>query len=345
MSVSFASDNNAPIAPAILRAIEAANDGDAVGYGHDPYTERAIGRFRSIFGQDTGVYFAFNGTGANVVALGATLRSFEAVIAPASAHLNTDECGALERITGCKILPVATGEDGKLTPALLTPFLGRGGDAHHVLPRAVSISQATEFGTVYSLEELRALCEVAHANGLFVHVDGARIANAAVALDTGLRESTRDCGVDVLTFGGTKNGLMAGEAVLFFDEALHGGAAQHARKQTTQLASKMRFIAAQFEALLAGDLWLANAAHANAMTARLAERVAAIPGIEITRTVQTNAIFATLDRAAIARAQAAYFFYTFDPARPEVRWMTSYATRERDVDAFAEALERAVASR
>jgi threonine aldolase len=342
MSVTFASDNNAPIAPAVLRAISAANVGDAVGYGHDPDTERATARFREIFGADTGVYLAFNGTGANVMIFGATLRSFEAVLAPATAHLNTDECGALERITGCKILPVATGADGKLTPALLQPYLGNGGDAHHVTPRAVSISQATEFGTVYTLDELRALCEVAHAHGLFVHVDGARIANAAVALGAGLRESTRDCGVDVLTFGGTKNGLMGGEAVLFFDEALHGGAAEHARKQTTQLASKMRFIAAQFEALLTGDLWRSNAAHANAMTARLAERVAAIPGIEITRAVETNAIFASLAPAAIARAQAEYFFYTFDRSRPEVRWMTSFATREQDVDAFADALERAV---
>ena len=339
--ITFASDNNAPIAPAVLRAIEAANDGDAVGYGHDPYTERAIARFREIFGADTGVYLAFNGTGANVLTFGATLRSFEAVVAPATAHLNTDECGALERITGCKIIAIATGDDGKLTPALLQPFLGRGSDAHHVTPRAISISQATEFGTVYTLAELRALCEVAHAHGMFVHVDGARIANAAVALGAGLRESTRDCGVDVLTFGGTKNGLMVGEAVLFFDEALHRGAAEHARKQTTQLASKLRFIAAQFEALLTDDLWRVNAAHANAMTARLAKRIAAISGITITRAVETNAVFASLPPAAIARAQAEYFFYTFDHARLEVRWMTSFATREPDVDAFADALERA----
>jgi len=342
MTVTFASDNNAPVAPEILRAIEAANGGDAVGYGHDQTTERAVARFRSVFGEDTGVYFAFNGTGANVLAFGATLRPFEAVVAPAFAHLHTDECGALERITGNKILPVATGADGKLTPESLAPYLGRTRDAHHVLPRAVSISQATEFGTLYTLPELRAICSAAHDGGLFVHVDGARIANAAAALGVGLREATRDCGVDVLTFGGTKNGLMAGEAVLFFDDALHGGAAEHARKQTTQLASKMRFIAAQFEALLTGDLWRSNAAHANAMTARLAERVAAIPGIEVTRSVETNAIFASLSPAAIARAQAEYFFYTFDHARPEVRWMTSFATRERDVDAFADALERAV---
>jgi threonine aldolase len=340
--ITFASDNNAPVAPEILRALEAANVGDAVGYGHDPFTERAIARVRSIFGDDTGVYFAFNGTGANVLTFGATLRSFEAVIAPATSHLTTDECGALERITGCKILNVQTGADGKLTPELIAPFLGKGSDAHHVTPRAISISQATEFGTVYTLTELRALCDLAHANGLFVHVDGARIANAAVALGAGLLESTRDCGVDVLTFGGTKNGLMFGEAVLFFDERLHGGAAEHARKQTTQLASKMRFIAAQFEALLADDLWHANAAHANAMTARLAARVANVKGIEITREVQTNAIFASLPHDAIARAQAEFFFYMFDRQRPEVRWMTSFATRESDVDAFADALERSL---
>jgi len=341
MTVTFASDNNAPVAPEILRAIEAANGGDAVGYGHDQTTERAVARFRSVFGEDTGVYFAFNGTGANVLAFGATLRAFEAVVAPAFAHLHTDECGALERITGNKILPVATGADGKLTPESLAPYLGRTRDAHHVLPRAVSISQATEFGTLYTLPELRAICSAAHDGGLFVHVDGARIANAAAALGVGLREATRDCGVDVLTFGGTKNGAMGAEAVLFFDPEL-GEAAEQARKQTTQLASKMRFLAAQLEALLTDDLWRRNAARANAMTTRLAARIVAIPGITVTRPVQTNAIFATLDRDAIEAARAAFFFYTFDHERPEVRWMTSYATREADVDAFADALEAAV---
>ncbi len=229
--ISFASDNNAPVAPEILHALEAANEGDAVGYGHDPYTERAIAKLRTIFGDDTGVYFAFNGTGANVMTFGATLRPFEAIVTPVSSHINTDECGAFERINGSKILTVATGADGKMTPALLAPYLGRGRDAHHVTPRALSISQATEFGTLYTNAELRALCDAAHDGGLFVHVDGARIANAAAALRTGLREATRDCGVDVLTFGGTKNGTMYGEAVLFFNEALHDGAAEQARKR------------------------------------------------------------------------------------------------------------------
>lgn len=341
MKRTFASDNNAPVAPDILRALEAANDGDAVGYGRDPWTQAASERFRGMFGAQTDVYFAFNGTGANVLALGSVLKPYEAVLCPATAHLNVDECGALERISGCKTIAVAT-PNGKLGPADLAPYVGKGRDEHHVQPRVVSVSQATEYGSLYGDDEMRALCSFAHEHGLIVHVDGARISNAAAALGVTPKACTKDLGVDILTFGGTKNGLMFGEAVLFFDGDLHDGAAAFSRKQTTQLASKMRYVSAQFSALLEHDRWQSYAAHANAMTARLAERVKRLSSVQITQPVQTNAIFATLDRAAVERLQREFFFYCFDEKRPEVRWMTHWATQPQDVDAFADALERSV---
>lgn len=337
---TFASDNNAPIAREILDAIVAANDGDAVGYGHDEHTERALKRFRDIFGGSTETYFTFNGTGANVVALSCLVQPYEAVICPATAHLQTDECGAFERFTGCKILP-ATTPDGKLTVEMLKPFAAASREEHHVQPRVISISQTTEFGTIYSATELRELCDYAHAQKWYVHMDGARISNAAAAQGLGLREASRDLGVDVLTFGGTKNGLLGGEAVVFFNPELHHGAALFTRKQGMQLASKMRFIAAQFSALLENDRWRSYAAHANTMAKKLEERVRKISGVRITRPVQCNAIFATLDRAAIQRVQERYFFYVFDETLPEVRWMTHHATRPEDVDDFAKVIAAA----
>ena len=338
---TFASDNTAPAAPEIIAAIAAANEGDAISYGDDSYTRDATERLRAIFGQETDAFFAFNGTGANVVALSCLLKPYEAVLCPESAHLQTDECGAFERFTGCKVLPVQTA-DGKLRIEDLRAYAGKPHDEHHVVPRAISISQSTEYGGLYTPSELRELCDFAHAQDWYVHVDGARIANAAAALGMGLRESTRDLGVDVLTFGGTKNGLVFGEAILFFDKTLHRGAAKFARKQGMQLASKMRFITAQFLALLDDDRWLRYASHANAMARRLEERVRDIPGVRITRPVECNAIFATLDREAIERITGEFFFYVFDDALPEVRWMTHHATRPEDVDAFADAIRRGV---
>ncbi|HKU66298.1 MAG TPA: beta-eliminating lyase-related protein [Candidatus Baltobacteraceae bacterium] len=340
---TFASDNNAPVAPEILQAIVDANGGDAVSYGHDAATERALALLRRVFGPGSEAFFVFNGTGANVVALSCLVRPHEAVICPATAHLQTDECGAFERFTGCKVLPVPSA-DGKLHVEDLVPYTLIGRDEHHSQPRAISMSQSTEFGTLYTPDELRALCNFAHEQGWLVHLDGARIANAAAALGMGLRECTRDLGVDVLSFGGTKNGLLLGEAIVFFDEHLHAGAARFARKQGMQLASKMRYISAQFIALLENDRWRAYASHANAMAARLAERVAAIPGVRITRPVECNAIFATLDRASIPQLQQEYFFYVFEESLPEVRWMTHHATTPHDVDAFADAIMRAVAA-
>jgi threonine aldolase len=341
MKRSFASDNNAPVAPEILAAIVAANEGDAIGYGRDEWTERAVTGFRRLFGSDTDVYFAFNGTGANVVALSCAIKPWESVICPATAHLQTDECGAFERFTGSKIIAVPT-KDGKLRVADVEPHVHAGHEEHFAPVRVISISQTTEYGDLYEPAEIRELCDYAHAHELLVHVDGARIANAAAALHATPRAITKDLGVDMLSFGGTKNGLMGGEAICFFNPGLSREAAPYTRKQAMQLASKMRYVSAQFEAVLAEDRWLKYASHANAMAQRLLTGVRDIPGIEITRPVRANAIFAKMDRAAIARAQSTFFFYVFDPALPEVRWMTHWATTENDIDAFIAALKGAV---
>ncbi|MGZ3561362.1 MAG: threonine aldolase family protein [Vulcanimicrobiaceae bacterium] len=339
---TFASDNNAPVAPEIMDALIAANDGDAVSYGADALTERAVARIREEFGKSTDVFFAFNGTGANVVALSCLLRPFEAVVTPASSHLQTDECGAFERFAGSKVLAVPSG-DGKLRVADLEPLVAHGPDQHHSIPRAISISNTTEFGGLYELDEIRELCDFAHRHDMFVHLDGARICNAAAALGTSLRACTKDLGIDVLSFGGTKNGLLAAEAVVFFDPAVHAAVAPFVRKQAMQLASKMRYIAAQFEALLAGGRWHRYASHANAMAKLLESRIRMLPNVRITRPVQANAVFATLDRAVIPEVQKRYFFYVFDESLPEVRWMTHFATREEDVEAFAGAIAEATA--
>lgn len=338
---SFASDNAAPVAPEILEAIVRANSGDAIAYGRDPWTESAIRRFREHFGAQTDVYFVLTGTAANIVALSCLVKPWEAVLCPASAHLQVDECSALERFAGAKVIPVQT-PDGKLTPELLEPHLHVSAEEHHPQPRVISISQSTEYGGVYEPGEVLELCSYAHARSLLVHVDGARIANAAAALDTTPRALTVDLGADVLTFGGTKNGLMFGEAICFFDPSLSRQAAPFARKQGMQLASKMRYVAAQLEALLTNDLWLRYASHANAMTKLLYERVRTLAGVRVTRPVRCNAVFATLSREAIARAQREYFFYAYDETLPEVRWMTHWATQPEDVDAFADCLKRSL---
>ncbi|MBV9403093.1 MAG: threonine aldolase [Candidatus Eremiobacteraeota bacterium] len=334
---SLVSDNAAPIHPSILQAIVEANEGHAIAYGEDPWTHRAVDAFRKVFGVETDVYLTYNGTGANVMALASVLRPFEAVVCAESAHLQTDECGALERFAGSKILAIE-GRDGKISPQSIAHAIQNLSEEHHVRPRAISISQPTELGTVYTLEELRALGKFAKQHDLFVHMDGARIANAVVALDCSLREATVDAGVDVLTFGGTKNGLMCGEATLFFNPRLHAGAAPYVRKQATQLASKMRYIGAQFDALLRDELWRQNAAHANEMARLLERRLVAIPAVRVTRPVQSNAVFATLPRQAIPALQRHSYFYVFDQALPEVRWMASFDTTEDDVTAFTQLL-------
>ena len=339
---SFASDNNTGVHPAVMEAINAANEGDVIAYGDDPFTERAVEVFRKHFGADSEPFIVMNGTGANVTALAAITRPFEAVICTDCAHINVDECGAPERVAGCKLLPV-TAPDGKLTPAAIASCLSGRGDEHNAQPRVVSLTQATETGTVYSQKEVQALAETAHANGMLVHMDGARICNAAAALGTSLREITRDAGVDVLSLGGTKNGLMCGEAVVFFDRSLAENY-RYYRKQATQLPSKMRFFAAQFTALLEGELWLENAGHANRMAALLAESIRDIPGVSIVQPVESNAVFATIPKDAIPELMEHSYFYLTenDSAAPVARWMTSWKTTEDDVHVFAAAVKDTV---
>jgi threonine aldolase len=332
----FASDNAATIHPEVLAAIERVNAGHAFGYGHDRFTEGLAASFRRHFGERAVAFAVWGGTGANVLCLRAACQPWEAVVCPETAHLNADECGAPEAIAGVKLLTAAT-DDGKLSPAAIERRLGREGDEHAVQPRVVSVSQCTELGTVYTVAELRAITELAHARGLLVHVDGARLANAAASLGLSLGAITTDVGVDMLSFGGTKNGLLGAEAVVFLEPELAGGF-EFLRKQSMQLASKMRFLSAQLDALLADELWLRNAGHANAMATLLAERVGNLAGVTITRPVQANAVFAVVAPEAVSALQERYDFYVWDEATSEVRWMCSWDTTEDDVDGFARAV-------
>jgi threonine aldolase len=336
----FASDNNAGVHPRVMEALGAANVGHAVAYGDDAYTERAAGLFREHFGERAEVFFVFGGTGANVAALSAVTRPYQSVVCAETSHLNVDECGAVERFGGCKLLPLPPRE-GKLRPEQIEPLLARRGDQHHSQPRVVSVAQATETGTVYTVEELSRLAEFAHREGMLLHVDGARLANAAAHLGVSLEELTAGAGVDVLSFGGAKNGMMYGEAVVFFDPALAEDF-KFVRKQCAQLPSKTRFIAAQFAALLEGDLWLRTAADANRRARQLAEELRAIPQVRITQPVESNAVFAVLPRDAIARVLDSFFFYVWDERSSEVRLMCSYDTTEEDVSQLAAAVRGAL---
>lgn len=338
----FASDNGAGAHPEVLAALAVANAGHVTAYGADPLTDRAIDLFRDRLSPDTAVFFAFNGTGANVVALAAALRPHQAVIAPAGAHLNVDECGALERFAGSKIIAVPV-VDGKLTAANVERQMKGIGDPHHVQPGAISISQSTEVGTVYSLAELRSLASVAHEYGLFFHVDGARLANAVAALDTDLTAMLLETGVDACTFGGTKNGMLFGEAIVFPRPHPAVELIPYVRKSGMQLSSKMRFVAAQFEAMFAGELWLRSARHANRMAQRLAEGLTAL-GIRLAYPAQANGVFAILPPAAIPPLQRERRFYVWDEATSVVRLMCSFDTTEDDVDSFVAAVERVAAA-
>jgi threonine aldolase len=342
----FASDNFAGAHPDILAALAEANDGHVPAYGDDPYTAAAEQRLREHFGDQTQAFLVFNGSAANVLSLLQTARPFEAVICPDSAHMNVDECGAPERIAGVKLYTVAA-PAGKLTPELVRARLRgiRIGDEHAAQPRIVSISNATELGTVYTPAEVRALADLAHERDMLLHVDGARLANAAACLGVPLRALATDAGADLLSFGGTKNGLLIGEAVVFLNAELAADF-QFVRKQSLQLASKMRFIAAQFDALLRDDLWLRNAAHANEMAARLAHAVKEISGVRVTQQVEANGVFAVLPRPATQRLLAEWPgeipFHVWNEETGEVRWMTAWDTTEEDVDRFAAAIAEAV---
>ena len=329
---SFASDNNAGVHPEIIEAIRNANDGHVLAYGNDPITARAMELFQKHFGSDVAVYFVFGGTGANVLGLKAITQSHHAIFCADSAHVHVDECGAPEKFTGCKLVTIPT-PDGKLREEQIKPLLHGIGVEHHVQPRVISISQVTEMGTIYTRDELKTLADFAHDNGMLLHVDGARLANAAVALDATFKELTADAGVDVLSFGGTKNGMMYGEAVVFFDKA-RAGDFKYIRKQGMHLPSKMRFISAQFEALLSGDLWYRGAAHANRMAQVLGSELAKVPKIKLTQPVESNGVFATIPKEYIPTLQDKYFFYVWDDEISEVRLMASFDTSEDDIHDF-----------
>jgi threonine aldolase len=337
----FASDNNASAHPEMIAAIADANAGHAIGYGDDRWTKAASERFKAEFGSRAETFFVFNGTGANVFSAALATRPFEAAFCPESAHLNVDETGAPERIVGVKVVPVRS-DDGKLSIHALEARLKPFGEIHHNRPKLVSISQPTELGTLYSIEELRQLCRFAHERGLVVHVDGARISNAAVALGASFGDMIASTGVDLLSFGGTKNGLVFGEAVVVLNPELLDGAA-FVRKNVGQLASKMRFIAAQYERYLATGLWERNAKAANDSARELGGVIGAIDGVELAQRVETNAVFAMASPEAAEEVRSEQFFYTWDEERHVYRWMTSWDTERSDIEHFGELLSRAAA--
>jgi len=338
MSRGFASDNNAGVHPEILKALETANSGHMVGYGDDPITQEAIRLFKNHFGEETDVYFVFNGTGANVLALSTITNSFHSVICADTAHIQVDECGAPEKLTGCKLLPVPSVK-GKITPQDIKKHLHGFEFEHHSQPKVISISQVTELGTVYSVEEIKAITDLAHQHDMLVHMDGARIANAAVALDLPFKAFTIDAGIDMLSFGGTKNGMMMGEAVLFFNPELSKHS-KYIRKQNMQLFSKMRFVGTQFLAYFENDLWKKSATHANKMAKLLETEIRNTGKVELTQKTEANGVFAIVPREVIPELQKHYFFYMWDESRSEVRWMTSFDTTEDDIHGFVDLLKK-----
>lgn len=333
---SFASDNNSGVHPLVMEALSRVNENHALGYGDDRWTEEAVKKIRETFTPDCEPLFVFNGTGSNIVALQLMVRSYHSIICAETAHIYVDECGSPVKSTGAQIRPVAT-PDGKLTPALIRPYLHGFGDQHHSQPGAIYLSQCTELGTIYTVDELKEITTLAHQYGMRVHMDGARIANACAALNVSLRALTVDCGIDVLSFGGTKNGLMMGECVIVFDESLKAEA-RFIRKQSAQLASKMRYLSCQFTAYLTDDLWLKNATHANAMAQRLYRELKSVQGVHFTQKAESNQLFLSMPREVIDKLLQSYFFYFWKEEENEVRLVTSFDTTDTDIDQFIKVL-------
>ncbi|MCL4361817.1 low specificity L-threonine aldolase [Candidatus Dependentiae bacterium] len=338
---SFASDNYAGIHPDILQAIIDANQGHSKAYGGDIYTHKAIDLFKKHFGENIDVYFTLTGTAANVLGLSSLLNPYQAIICAETAHINTDEAGAFEKYTGSKLITVKT-DNGKITVDDIKNQLFAIGNQHKVQPKAISITQGTELGTLYTPEEIKKISNFAHANNLYLHMDGARLCNAAAALNVPLSVLTKDVGIDLLSFGGTKDGMMFGEAVIFFNNNLSKDF-KYIRKQGMQLLSKMRFISAQFIALLSNDLWKKNAQHANSLAKFLKKEVEKIPEIKISREVQANAVFAYVDPKIIPLLQEKYSFYVWDEITSEVRWMTSFDTTKEDILEFVAFIKETIA--
>ena len=331
----FASDNNAAVHPLILESLERANRGHAVAYGDDPWTAAADEAFNELFGQQVSTLMVWNGTGANVLALATLLSPAGAVVCTDASHINVDETGAPERILGAKLIDVPANK-GKMTPDQVLNLQHFIGVVHHVQPSVLSITQSTEWGTLYTPNEIGALCDAAHSLGMKVHLDGARIANATAALggtQKALKSFTVDAGVDVISFGGAKNGMMYGEAVIYLDPEL-ARSAPYVRKQVTQLPSKVRYISAQFSALLTDDLWIKNARHANAMATHLYEQTVGLPGVALDGTPEVNSIFPVLPAADIEALRDWSFFYDWDSHHQQVRWMTAWDTELADIDQF-----------
>jgi len=336
----FASDNNAGVHPQIMDAMNEVNQGHTIAYGDDPYTISAEQKLKQVLGKEARPFFVFIGTAANVLGLDAATKPYHSIICAGSSHIHEDECGAPERWTGCKILSVET-TDGKLSIEGIEKHMYGIGFEHHSQPRVISLTQATEMGTVYSIEEIRRICDYAHSKDMLVHMDGARISNAAASLGTGFRQMTIEAGVDILSFGGTKNGMMYGEAVVFFREDLATDF-KYLRKQGMQLASKMRFIAAQFERYLNEKIWFQNALRANSMARLLEKEVKDISGITITQPVESNAVFAILPSEIIPVLQEEYFFYVWNESTGEVRWMCSWDTTEDDILSFTSVIRKVI---
>ncbi|MBU6196562.1 MAG: low specificity L-threonine aldolase [Cyanobacteria bacterium REEB446] len=331
---SFASDNYSGIHPKILDAIVKANLAHAPAYGADELTRAAISKFKEQFGSDREIFFVFNGTAANVLGLASVTESYNSIICAETSHLYVDECGAPEFFTGVKLTTVKT-TDGKLTAALIKPHLIGFDNQHNSQPKVISIANSTELGTVYKPDEIRVLADLAHEHGMLLHLDGARLANASASLGLSLKEVSFDLGVDLLSFGGTKNGMLLGEAIIFRDASLAEGF-KYRRKQGMQLASKMRFISAQFLELLSNDLYLENAKQANRMAKLLAEKIKNIPDLEIVYAVEANGVFVKLPRELVDRLQAKHSFYIWSEAEPIVRWMCSFDTCEADIEGFVQ---------
>ena len=336
LNVEFGSDNHSGVHPNIMKAIVDANNGYSISYGEDELTKSSVKKIKKVFGSDVDVFFVYNGTAANILGLKTVTNSFNSIICADTAHLNVHECCGPEKFTGCKLVIIPT-KDGKLNPELIEPYLSGKGDVHMAQPKVVSITQSTELGTTYYIDELKNLCSFAHKNNLLIHIDGARLCNAAVFLKKDLKEITRDVGIDILSFGGTKNGMMYGEAVVFFDKKLTNDF-EFYRKQGMQLTSKMRFISAQFNAFFKNNLWKKNAEYSNKMAQYLKNELCKITEVNIVQKVEANMVFVYIPKKYLHKLREKFFFHVFDENACEARLMCSFNTKKDSVDELVNSL-------